>query len=513
MQILSQKKNCKSRIIKFFLIIYIFVIGGCKKLVDVGEPLTTVTTTEVFSTDAQANSTLAAIYSQMMTNTGNLVWSNGAVTIYGGLSSDELINFAGTGNNTDYQFFSNSLLSDNSNINSYFWQPAYQMIYNCNAAIMGMASNKSGLLHDSVKNELTGEAKFLRAFCYFYLTNLFGDVPLILTTDFNQTSLMARSSQNQIYRQIIQDLKDAQSVLPTDYSAGQGERIRANKYAAAALLARVYIFQAQPDWAAAIAETDTVIGSSLFSLDILNGVFQKNSKEAIFQLQQNSNLDNGVRNGTWDGYEFLNQLTYEQLPVGDSITSGTQEYEAIPANFNQDLPYLIGQYYLSPSLVNSFEIGDNRKLQWTDSLPNPNGATYFSPYKYTLWWTTTGGAIPQYYVVLRLAEQYLIRAEAEAQLNQISPAAQDINIIRSRAGLGPITSSTQEDLLKAIYHEREVELFCEWGHRWFDLKRWGNAVGTLTVNKGLPVSTNSLIWPIPQTELTTDPNLIQNPGY
>jgi hypothetical protein len=108
----------------------------------------------------------------------------------------------------------------------------------------------------------------------------------------------------------------------------------------------------------------------------------------------------------------------------------------------------------------------------------------------------------------------LIRAEAEAQEGKLSDAIADLNIIRNRAGLPDLSLSLdQAQVLTAVMQERRIELFGEWGHRWFDLKRTGHAVTALSQDKGHAVSSNGLLWPVPYGELISDPNLKQNPGY
>ncbi|MFB9843925.1 RagB/SusD family nutrient uptake outer membrane protein [Mucilaginibacter ginsenosidivorans] len=474
------------RITKWSFAILPFIFAACKKMVSVPEPVDSITTKEVFATDAQANSAIAGIYTQMINPpTTSIVFSNGATTLYPGLSADELIDFYGPAD--DGYFDSNSIQVAKFGygyVNNFIWTPAYSNIYGANAIIEGIASSTSGALHDNVKKELTGEAKFIRAFCYFYLTNMFGDVPLALTVDFNRTALMYRTPQAQIYNQIIQDLKDAQTALPDDYSAGLGERVRPNKWAATALLARVYLFKG--DWADAELQASAVINnSSLFSLEPMVGnVFNTNSKEAIWQLKQNNIAS--PYNGTVDAQTFI-------------------PYDSNTAPI----------YILTNSLLNSFETGDLRRKIWVDST-NYGGSTYYFPYKYTLAPSNIqpGGNIPQYYMMLRQAEQYLIRAEARVQLGE-NNALDDLNSIRNRAGLTSYSGTTDKtSILNAIYHERQVELFAEWGHRWFDLKRTGQAntvLGAIPLKQ--PWSSNSLLYPIPKTELITDPNLRQNPGY
>jgi hypothetical protein len=124
--------------------------------------------------------------------------------------------------------------------------------------------------------------------------------------------------------------------------------------------------------------------------------------------------------------------------------------------------------------------------------------------------------VTEYTVVLRLAEQYLIRAEARAQQGNLLDAQADLNIIRSRAGLSDRSINNVDLLLTAIMHERQVELFSEWGHRWLDLKRTNtvNAVmSVITPQKGGTWSSNWAWFPIPQSEIRTNVKLKQNLGY
>jgi starch-binding outer membrane protein, SusD/RagB family len=118
-------------------------------------------------------------------------------------------------------------------------------------------------------------------------------------------------------------------------------------------------------------------------------------------------------------------------------------------------------------------------------------------------------------MVLRLAEQYLIRAEANLKLGDLAGAASDINTIRSRAGLGNTPASTETDLLHAIAQERRIELFTEWGHRWLDLRRYGIVDAVLGPLKGASWNTTDQLYPIPLTQIQNDPAMshAQNPGY
>ena len=474
---------------KYKKVAFLLVLGHCMlscKKIEIPPPVGTITTTQVFSTDAQAISATSGMYSGM--TGGYPTLASGGMTVLAGVSADELIFFNQTF--ADYaNFQQNALLPTNTYVNLSFWTSTYTTIYSANAIIEGLENYKG--VNDSLKNELTGEAEFTRAFCNFYLTNLFGDIPLVTTINWHKTNLLVRTPQSQVYQAIIADLKDAQNRLSGDYSAGKGQRIIPNKWAATALLARVYLYLGE--WQNARDQSNAVISSSnLYSLTAdLNNVFLINSTEAIWQLQQ-SNSQGPFYNATPEG----------QFIVPETLNTDTQP-----------------TVYLTNQLLNAFEPHDQRRTAWIDStLYTPNGLTYYFPYKYKMGsgQATPDGQYSEYYMVLRLAEQYLIRAEAQANGagNGVAGAISDLNIIRHRAGL-PDYAGTMGTaaVLSAIAHERQVELFAEWGHRWLDLKRTKTATTVLSANKGFVVTSDALLFPIPQGELTTDPNLTQNPGY
>jgi hypothetical protein len=163
-------------------------------------------------------------------------------------------------------------------------------------------------------------------------------------------------------------------------------------------------------------------------------------------------------------------------------------------------------------LLNGFESGDERKNAWIKST-TINGITYNFPYKYKVRTTAAGAPKAEYNMVLRLGEQYLIRAEARARQGNIPGAQSDLNAIRARAGLLNTPAGDKASLLLAIENERRVELFSEWGHRWFDLKRTGRANSILVVEKSPNWQSTDALYPIPQNEIATNPLLTQNAGY
>jgi hypothetical protein len=156
------------------------------------------------------------------------------------------------------------------------------------------------------------------------------------------------------------------------------------------------------------------------------------------------------------------------------------------------------------------EDGDLRRTKWVGEVSDGTQTWYF-PFKYKQQFNT--GTSLEYSKVFRLAEQYLIRAEARAMTGNISGAQQDLNSVRNRAGLESTTASTSEQLRDAIISERRFELFTEFGHRWFDLRRTGTAEVVLAPIKPGWRNTDLLL-PIPESELLANPNLNpQNPGY
>jgi len=179
-------------------------------------------------------------------------------------------------------------------------------------------------------------------------------------------------------------------------------------------------------------------------------------------------------------------------------------------------------YELSPFLQSDFEPDDLRNVNWVTTV-NYDGAPHRIPYKYKIGKKLDN--VPQEQleatVMLRLAEQYLIRAEARAQLgvlNGANSAESDLNIIRNRAGLGNTTAIGQTAMLDAIFKERRIEFFVESGHRWMDMKRTGriNAImSVVTPIKGGTWNSDKALMPIPASEILRNPTLHghQNPGY
>jgi hypothetical protein len=443
-------------------ILALLSLNSCKKLIAVKPSGTQLLTSDVFTDSATVQETLAGMYTTLSYG----IYSYPTSTIPG-FSADEL-SYVG---NTNNQYIDNGIPITDPNVES-IWSNSYNVIYIANSIIEGVAGSSG--ISTTFKSQATAEAEFIRAFCYFHLVSFFGDVPLILTTDVATNSLLPRTPTAQVYSQMVSDLKFAQSNLPADYSISSGARTRANKWVATALLARVYLYTS--DWVDAEAQATAVIGNTaLFSLPTnLTTVFTPTSTEAIWQFYNQL-----------DGYT---QYAYYILPNPVS---------------------LVPTYILTPELVSAFEPGDARQTNWTSTLVY-GGTTYTYPSKYK---SLATGANAEYYTVLRLAEQYLIRAEARAEQNNVTGAQADISAIRNRAGLANTTASDQTSLLAAVAQERRVELNCELGHRWFDLKRTGTVNTVIGALKPATWKSTAALYPISSSELVLDANLVQNPGY
>jgi len=193
--------------------------------------------------------------------------------------------------------------------------------------------------------------------------------------------------------------------------------------------------------------------TALYGTSSLNQVFLKNSQEAIWQVQP-------VNIG-WN-------------------TPDAQIFILSPAS---PMTGTLNPVYLSPQILAAFEPGDRRRTNWIDSV-TANGIIYYYPYKYKS--ATFNAPVTEYEMILRLGEQYLIRAEARARQNNIPGAQADLNLIRTRAGLSSTTANDQSALLAVIGHERQAELFTEWGHRWLDLKRSGEIDAVIAFFSFLP---------------------------
>ncbi|MEJ2884285.1 RagB/SusD family nutrient uptake outer membrane protein [Pedobacter sp. GR22-6] len=475
------------------LLLGLCLTSGCKNFLEIPLPTDKLAADGAYLTDNSAGAVITGILSSAAANSaygGSL--NNESIGYRTSLYVDDfqLINPNSTSNTaylTSAVYHTNTLTSAYSTQ----WSILYKQLYYTNLAIEGIKANESKLPN---KNQWLGEALFIRALSHFDLLNLYGDVPLATTSNYLVNNVSTRSPKAAVVNQMIEDLKQAEALLGTTYLNGLSvltpNRARPNQYVAAALLARVYLYNG--DWANAETEATKVIGNTTaYELVAPAAAFLANSRETIFALAPMANTgatfvrDYGLYNGG--------------MPAVAPSQANMASFSMTP---------------ISESLKNSFETGDARFSNWlrlTTTTASPVGGQFYFPAKYK---SNVVGA--EFNILLRLAEQYLIRAEARARLNKLTEAKQDIDAVRARASLGGTPASLQPDLINAVMKERRVELFAEFGHRFYDLKRTGTIDVVMNIAaplKGGTWASWKQIWPIPATDIIANPNLTQAPEY
>lgn len=382
------------------------------------------------------------------------------------LGSNGQVRFTGTF--TEYRDIFNKAQVSSSAVVSGIWGRSYIIISSVNTVL-----DKLALVDASIKDETEGEAKFIRGSAYFELANFFGlpysagnqtvneTAPLILepVTSYDATrDNKPRAKVSEIYAQVISDLTDAVAKLPEENVNG-----RATKYSALAILSRVYL--AQQKYTEAATAANEVIASNKYEL---TSTFDKafnntvNSSEDIFGIQQTDQSNAGTTNNGMVTF-------YALAPIGR------------------------GDVKVDPAELTQYEDNDDRKaFVYTDD----NGAYYTSK------WSALYKTIP----VVRLAEMYLTRAEANArsgaaQIGNATPL-QDVNTVRERSQATPLTTVTADQIVQERFRELAFE-----GDWLWTKKRLKMNVGTKAYTD------NYLVLPVPQRERDVNKQLTQNPGY
>lgn len=453
-------------------ILFIAMTGiSCRKFITIEPAPSLIRSEKIFTSDKTALSAVSGVYIAM--RVGPTQFYNAGMTLYGGLIADELIP---SNPNSDIRAFFEADLAANNTAVTAFYTSLYQIIYRCNAALEGLEG--SHLLTPGLKNQLIGEMKFVRALQYFYLVNLWEDVPLITSSDYQVNASLPRTAKAKILEWMDADLTQSVSLLQPEYPSSG--KVRPNRWAAATLLARLY--QYEEKWELLENITSDIIKSGAYSLvpgSLLQNTFAKNSSETIWELASPN----------------------ESQLVGDATLFVPVSSTMRPA------------YTLSAGLLNSFESSDLRRQDGVWIGKNvANGIEYYYPRKYGQRTLVANMPPMEYKVVFRLAEVHLLRAEARANRVEILGSQDDINIIRKRAGLIETTADNKDLLLEAVAEERRHEFFCEWGHRWIDLKRTGMSEIILKPLKS-KWQTYDVNFPLPEKELLYNPNLTQNQGF
>lgn len=439
---------------------------SCTKVLD-QLPQTALDANQAFTTRSGIEAGIIGVYNSLQS--GNYYGLR-----YWALSDMYADNIRHTGTFPSFaQFFNRSLLADNVEITN-IWNTIYAGINRANNIIAATPKVNDPSLN---KDQILSEARVLRAYFYFDLIRAFGGspngynqpnglgVPLITKPTLSpaDASPNARASEANVYTQILADLDFA---INNPGFSNKNTAGRLGKFAAKALKARVQLYRGQ--WADAEALSTDVIANGGYSLvstaNYATIWLQKNSSESIFELQFDPTNSNAI------AFFF-----YPTSRGGRNEIKGT------------------------PDLLNAHEPGDVRKdVNYVSAAPL-TGTTL----KYTR--VSSGD---DNVTLIRLAEMYLVRAEARARQGNLLGALADVNVIRARAGLSASLAVTQDQVLAAIAKEKRLELAYE-GHRWFELRRTNNTSISLPAGQE-----NRALWPIPQREVQTSNNIItQNPGY
>ncbi len=441
--------------ITYLIAILAFATISCTKMLDV-QPTASISADEAIKDKSGVDKAITGAYYSLH-DVGNYGRNH---VIVEDLAAD---NLAWTGTTRDYlQIADNQIASDNAIVDG-IWASNYDCINRVNNVLFRIADIEMTVQE---RNIYAGDGLFLRALSHFNLLCYFGGIPIKTQPTLDLTTInQARASVADVYSQIVLDLLQAEQMLPETRSLG-----RASAFSAKALLARVYLtaFQYSNDpkiAALAIAKADEVINSGKFILSPTYGeLFNGNTTESIFEV-------------IFDAQNY-NRLAQYFFPVS-----------------------LTGRYEVSPpaDFALSFHASDTVRFEASITYDEKN-LPYGIKYK-----DVTSGTDRVY--VLRLAEMYMIRAEAKAYANgNIEEIRGDVNTLRLRSGLTPTTATTIDALKLAIENERRHEFAFE-SQRWSDLVRTKRATTVLGINEKFT------LFPIPLSELQTNNLMTQNPGY
>lgn len=452
--------------IKYFLIITVALsVTGCKKYLET-TPVNAVSDLDPITDKTSAETALRGVYRQLASAN---YYGETYVTL-GYFPSADIKNLTtgGAANLVNINFRSDEVLFNSA------WNAIYNTINRANHVISKIGDIDDPQLTQALKDKYTGEAKFIRALAYFDLARAWGGVQLILepTTNLVNRPKIQRSTLDQTYDQVLKDLQDAEQLLPDGLN-----RIRATKRTVWALRARLHLYR--KEWQLAEDYASKLIANTTdYTLVKPYSAWFKNNAiatpESIFELEYSASNPSAIR-------------AQMQHPTN----GGTYRY-APNDKFVQ--------------LLNNATISGGRSAL-INKVTQGSTTIWFGDLYYRLPATD-----PAY--IFRIAEMYLIRAEARAQLTKLTLAVDDLNKVRDRAGVANSTATTQDDILQAIENERRVEFAFE-AHRWFDLARTKRAKTVLeALDANIKVEDYELVFPIPVTQIQLDKeNLQQNDGY
>jgi hypothetical protein len=434
---------------KSYIILLLIVFGSCHKFLDV-QPTNAVSDDQTITDKASAENAVRGAYRSLSAS-----GYYGATFQFDALLSGNALTYTQSGA-SQLQFLYRTLTADNNDLET-VWAAIYKVVNQANFVIAKVPDIKDAELTQAYRNQLLGEGYFIRALAYFDLARTFGGVQLFLEPTLKVSDKLGkvRSTQADVYAQALSDLNAAEPLLPVTTV-----RDRATRKTVWALRARLELYLRQ--WARAETDAGKLIADSAnYKLVTPYNTFftRTNTTESVFELSYSTTYPNPMFSNWKSGGNYVPNDSVRQL-VTDSTVGGSRS-----ALISISGTKVLGVLY-----------------------PQSNGTD------------------PGY--VIRIAELWLIRAEARAQQNNdLAGALADLNAVRARAGVALSTAATQEELLTAIENERRVEFALE-PQRWFDLVRTGRAAAVLNVS-----DVRRYVFPIPTPERQADPTLDQNPGY
>ena len=468
------------------IILVLFQLSGCEAILD-KEPIAILDAGSFFQTENDAVQSINAAYNPLLFNNANnnFLWAFAEVTgdaaIPGGDGSRPGI--------VEMETFSYTPRTEE--LNSY-WKLQFKGITQCNLVLDNIVKVN---MSEGSKNQIIGEALFLRSYYYFLLTQVFGDVPLYLKVTPPDQLKIKKSSKADIYKQISSDCDKAANLLPLSHNGSNTGR--ATKGAALALAAKVSLYV--NDYNKVLEYTSKIKALNTYKLvkDYRENFMKlsQNNTESVWEIQH-TNLELGVGN-------FINQWWASIKFLGYGFAEVTPLYVSV---FEPNDPRL------------KFTVAMNNNPYFGLIYKNSFSSTTYSPRKFlqpnSELTQKADGDIN--YPAIRYAEVLLWEAEALIELGRMQEALAPLETVRARAraqtavsgALPAITSTNQVTLRQAVRRERQTELGFEL-HRFFDLVRWGIAAESLPgFQKG-----KHEVFPIPQTEIDLNPSLLQNPNY
>lgn len=401
----------------------------------------------------------------------------------------------------DKIFLDNLTYTSTSGSIATMWEIWYKTIGRANYAIAYTQADES--ITAALKERLIGEAKFLRAYTYFFLVRSFGDVPIQGEIEFidgepivdSEVNLAVRIPKEEVYAYIEQDLLDAMAALPSKSEYAPEDLGRATSGAAQALLAKVHLYQ--EEWTEALQNADDVINSGEYSLnpnyETIWRESSENGSESIFEIQargepiahgvQQYSTTQGARGTSGWGWGF-------NTPSENLVEAFEAEGDEIRKN--------------ATIIFAGETLWDGREVSSSVENPRYNEKAYSSA-------NAGAGDGDKNIRVLRLGEIYLIKAEAAAQIGDLGIAMQALNVVRERVELDPVSGLGQQALIEKIWNERRLELAFE-HDRWFDLIRTGQAAEAMAAD-GKDFEERMTLFPIPAEQINQTPEMQQNPGW